>query len=111
MFQANDASNYKSAYSGYWGRNKLIFYLIAFFIKLSRQTYCNPQLYFFIYFILFIRGDRLCGLVVIVLGYRSGGPGSIPSITRKTVVGLERGPLSLVSTTEMLLERQVATPV
>jgi hypothetical protein len=23
-------------------------------------------------------GDRLCGLVVRVLGYRSGGPGSIP---------------------------------
>jgi hypothetical protein len=27
--------------------------------------------------------DRLCGLVVRVLGYRSGGPGSIPSTTRK----------------------------
>jgi hypothetical protein len=26
--------------------------------------------------------DRLCGLVVRVLGYRSGGPGSIPSTTR-----------------------------
>jgi hypothetical protein len=26
--------------------------------------------------------DRLCGLVVIVLGYRSGGPGSIPGTTR-----------------------------
>jgi hypothetical protein len=29
-------------------------------------------------------GDRLCGLVVRVLGYRSGGPGSIPGTTRKT---------------------------
>jgi hypothetical protein len=28
-------------------------------------------------------GDRLCGLVVRVLGYRSGGPGSIPGTTRK----------------------------
>jgi hypothetical protein len=28
--------------------------------------------------------DRLCGLVVRVLGYRSGGPGSIRGITRKT---------------------------
>jgi hypothetical protein len=28
-------------------------------------------------------GDRLCGLVVTVLGYRSGGPGSIPGTTRK----------------------------
>jgi hypothetical protein len=27
--------------------------------------------------------DGLCGLVVRVLGYRSGGPGSIPGTTRK----------------------------
>jgi hypothetical protein len=62
--------------------------------------------------------DRLCGLVVRVLGYRSGGPGSIPGTTRfsgggkkkkeETVVGLERGPLRLVSTTEELLDRKVA---
>jgi hypothetical protein len=51
-------------------------------------------------------------LVVRVLGYRSGGPGSIPGTTRKkSVVGLERGPLSLVSTTEELLNRKVAAPV
>jgi hypothetical protein len=56
--------------------------------------------------------DRLCGLVVRVLGYRSGGPGSIPGTTRKRkVVDLERGPLSLVSTTEELLDRKVAAPV
>jgi hypothetical protein len=55
--------------------------------------------------------DRLCGLMVRVLGYRSGGPGSIPGTTRKIVVGLERGPLSLVSTTEELLDRKVAAPV
>jgi hypothetical protein len=55
--------------------------------------------------------DRLCGLVVRVLGYRSGGQGSIPGTTRKRkVVGLERGPLSLVSTTEELLNRKVAAP-
>jgi hypothetical protein len=36
--------------------------------------------------------DRLCGLVVRVIGYRFGGPGSIPGTTRKKkVVGLERG--------------------
>jgi hypothetical protein len=29
------------------------------------------------------KNDRLCGLVVRVLGYRSGGPGSIPGTTRK----------------------------
>jgi hypothetical protein len=63
--------------------------------------------------------DRLCGLVVRVLGHRFGGPGSIPSTTRfsekkkkgKQVVGLERGPLSLVSTTEELLDRKVAAHV
>jgi hypothetical protein len=56
--------------------------------------------------------DRLCGIVIRVLGYRSGGPGSFPGSTRKKkVVGLERGPLSLVSTTEELLDRKVAAPV
>jgi hypothetical protein len=56
--------------------------------------------------------DRLCGLVARVLGYRSGGPGSIPGITKKKrVVCLERGLLSLVSTTEELLDRKVAAPV
>jgi hypothetical protein len=55
--------------------------------------------------------DRLCGLVVRVIGYRSGGQGSIPGTTKKKVVGLERGPLSLVSTTEELVDRKVAAPV
>jgi hypothetical protein len=56
--------------------------------------------------------DRVCRLVVRVLGCRSGGPGSIPGTTRiKEVVGLEQGPLSLVSTTEELLDRKVAAPV
>jgi hypothetical protein len=55
--------------------------------------------------------DCLCGLVVRVLGYRSGGPGLIPGTTKKKVVGLEWGPLSLVSTTEELLDRKVAAPI
>jgi hypothetical protein len=56
--------------------------------------------------------DRLCGLVVRVLGYRSGGSGSIPALPgNKKVMGLERGPFSLVSTTEELLDREVAAPV
>jgi hypothetical protein len=47
-----------------------------------------------------------------MLGYRSGGPGLIPGTTRKKkVVGLEQGPLSLVSTTEELLDRKVVAPV
>jgi hypothetical protein len=59
-----------------------------------------------------MKGDRLCGLMVRILGYRSGGPGSIPSTTRKKkVVGLERGPLGLVSTTAELLDSKVAASV
>jgi hypothetical protein len=64
------------------------------------------------FFFTYVFFDRLCGLVVRVLGYRSEGPGSIPGTTRKKkVVGLERGPLSLVSTTEELLDRKVAALV
>jgi hypothetical protein len=56
--------------------------------------------------------DHLRGPVVRVLGYRSGGPGPIPGTTGGgKVVGLERGPLSLVSTTGELLDRNVAAPV
>jgi hypothetical protein len=51
--------------------------------------------------------DRLCGLVVRVLGYRSG----FPALLEKKVVGLKRGALSLVSTTDDLLHRKVAAPV
>jgi hypothetical protein len=50
--------------------------------------------------------DRLCGLVVRVSGYRYRGPGF--DFRRYqifwVVVGLERGPLSLVSSIEELLE-------
>jgi hypothetical protein len=35
--------------------------------------------------------DRLCGLVVRVLGYRFGGPGSIPGTTRKECSGSGTG--------------------
>jgi hypothetical protein len=45
------------------------------------------------------------------LSLKSGGLGSIPDTTRKKVVGLERGALSLVSTTEELLDRKVAPTV
>jgi hypothetical protein len=34
-----------------------------------------------------------------------------PALPEKKVVGLERGPLSFVSTTEELLDRKVAAPV
>jgi hypothetical protein len=52
-------------------------------------------------------GIRLCGLVARVPGYRYGGPGSIPGTTRFwEVVGLERDPPSLLSTTEEILSRK-----
>jgi hypothetical protein len=35
--------------------------------------------------------DRLCGLVVRILGYRSGGPGSILGTTRKKSSGSGTG--------------------
>jgi hypothetical protein len=51
--------------------------------------------------------DRLCGLVVRVPGYRSRGYGFDSRCYQIfwEVVGLERGPLSLVSTVEELLGR------
>jgi hypothetical protein len=50
--------------------------------------------------------SRLCGLVVKVSGYRSRGPGfdSRPYQIFWEVGSLERGPLSLVRTTEELHE-------
>jgi hypothetical protein len=57
--------------------------------------------------------DRLCVLVVRVSGYRCRGPGfdSLRFQIFWEAVGLERGPLSLVRTTEELLEGKVAAPV
>jgi hypothetical protein len=56
--------------------------------------------------LLFVGLDRLCDLVVRVRGYRSRGPGfdSRRYQIFWEVVGLERGPLSLVTITEKLLE-------
>jgi hypothetical protein len=47
--------------------------------------------------------DRLCGLVEARVRF--------PALSEKKVVGLERGPLSLVNTTEELLDIKVAAPV
>jgi hypothetical protein len=58
-----------------------------------------------------ILGVRFILGVFPIFPYRSGGPGSIPGTIRKKVVGLEGGPLSLVSATEELLDRKVAAPV
>jgi hypothetical protein len=54
---------------------------------------------------------KLCNIMVRVLDYRCRGPGFDSWALQKKVVGLERGPLSLVSTTEELLGRKVAALV
>jgi hypothetical protein len=55
--------------------------------------------------LLLMTSDRLCGLVVRGLGYRSSGPASVPGVTILSweLVGLEWSPLNPVSTTEELL--------
>jgi hypothetical protein len=58
----------------------------------------------------FLEASRYFGYII-SSGYRSRGQGSIPGTTRKKVVGLEWGPLSLVGTTEEILDRKVAAAV
>jgi hypothetical protein len=84
---------------------------LRFTLKMSSALFVSCKVYEFGAEYLF--KDRLCGPVVRVLDYRSGGLGPIPGTTRikKKVVGLERSPLSFVSTTEELLDRIVAAPV
>jgi hypothetical protein len=78
----------------------------------TTETYCaSCEVRTEFIYVMYKKVDRLCGLVVRVLGYRSGGSGSIPGTTTKKVLGLERGPLSIVSTTVELLDRKVAAPV
>jgi hypothetical protein len=48
---------------------------------------------------------------VLLLGAGFSSTKNIEKERKKTVVGLERGPLSLVSTTEELLDRKIAAPV
>jgi hypothetical protein len=85
--------------------------VVPHYCKLKKNIGLFINVLMFLLCALQIIYDRLCGLVVRVLGYRSGGPGSIPCTTKKKVMVLERGPLSLVSTTEELLDRKVAAPV
>ena len=73
-----------------------------------KWIYVYKYIYIYIY--------RLCGLVVRVSGYRYRGPGFDPRRYQIfwVVVGLERGPISLVSlvrSIEELLEwKKVAAP-
>jgi hypothetical protein len=66
------------------------------------HTYIYTHTHIHFYRYRFSTADRPCGIVVRVPGYRSGGPG-FDSAIQKKIVGLERGPLSLVSTTEELV--------
>jgi hypothetical protein len=54
---------------------KMLFHILVTWEGLSFQKYF----------------DRFCGLVVRVLGYRSGGPGSIPGTTKKKSSGYGAG--------------------
>jgi hypothetical protein len=65
----------------------------------------------YIYVCMCVFSDRLCGVVVRVLGYRSGGPGSIHGTTRKKNSASGTGSLSLVSTIEELLDRKVVAAI
>jgi hypothetical protein len=73
---------------------------ISFSILIFRSVYTLSQILIYIFTVAY----RLCGLVIRVSGYRSRGPGF--DFRRYhiffKVVGLERGPLSLVSTIEEL---------
>jgi hypothetical protein len=75
--------------------------------KLGRPLSLCVYIYIYIYIYI---SDRLCALVVRVPGYRSGGPGFDSRALQIKVVGLERGLLSLVSTTEQLLGRNSSGP-
>jgi hypothetical protein len=65
------------------------------------EHYYSLQLHVYI-----AKNDRLCGLVVGVPGYRSGGsgPGSRRYQISLEAVGPERGPFSLMRIIEELLE-------
>ena len=83
-----------SYYSEYYGQKSLI----------CDKRVTTQHLAFFSYW--YRNKDRLCGLVVSVSGYRYRGP-AFDSRRYQifwVVVGLERGPLSLVRSTEELLE-------
>jgi hypothetical protein len=57
-------------------------------------------------YVMYKKVDCLCGLAIGVSGYISRGSGSLGYQIFWEVVGLERGPLSLVSTIEELFERK-----
>jgi hypothetical protein len=73
-------------------RNCCSFVIVLFGILKVMQNAYNIFIGYYACFCLHMCHEYLlCGLVVRGLGYRSGGPSSIPGTTRKKkVVGLER---------------------
>jgi hypothetical protein len=62
-------------------------YLKFYEIHINTHTHTHTHTHIYIYIYI----DRLCGLVVRVLGHRFGGPGSIPRTTRKESSGSGTG--------------------
>jgi hypothetical protein len=85
---------------------KILYYFLPSLMPETKfQDITKPKAKLYIFYIIsFTWPDRLCGLVVRVPGYRSGGSG-FDSRALQEVVGLERGPLSLVRTTVELFGR------
>jgi hypothetical protein len=54
-------------------------------LKLKETVTLPPPSDLYKHWYMLIGDHRLCGLVVRVLGYRSGGPGSIPGTTQKKI--------------------------
>jgi hypothetical protein len=86
-------------------------YLHLILMKKTLEYYIRRNLVFHTYIFIhhiYIHIDCLCGLVVRVPGYRFRGPGI--NFRRFQIfweaAGLDRSPLSLVRTTEELLERK-----
>jgi hypothetical protein len=68
---------------GYTGNIASLQEEVLLLIFLSASSYLVPSSCLVLFFdLVYMLDDRLCGLVVRVLGYRSGGPGSIPGTTR-----------------------------
>jgi hypothetical protein len=91
-------------------------YRISYYKKLQHQigSTCIAILKPQFYHLFFVYGHIVTASVVQWLEFLATDPEArvrFPALPEKKVVVLERGPLSLVSTTEELLDRIVAAPV
>jgi hypothetical protein len=119
MFASGNSTAGMCALLGVRKKVELFSEFLKFSVHVSNYTLSGANRICILYYTFFRAVDNLRlfaslslrGLVVRVPGYRSGGPGSILDTTRKKVLDLERGPLSLVITTEKLLDRKIAAPV